>query len=151
VAKIVVGVDGSAAGAAALTFAVDEARLRNATLHVLHASEAPEWAGTPGGYVVVGEPSESHDLSGTEQAHADAAVQALEAQAAGVDTSGIDVRLEPVLGDAASALLEASNDADLVVVGSRGRSGVRGLVLGSVSRKVAQHASCPVVIVRADT
>jgi nucleotide-binding universal stress UspA family protein len=149
VAKIVVGVDGSAAGTAAFAFAVDEARLRGATLHVLQASEGPEWA--PGGYVVVGEPSEAHDLSGIEQAHADAAIQALEQQAAGIDTSGLDVRLEPVSGHPADALLEASNDADLLVVGSHGRSGVLELVLGSVSKDVVHQARCPVVVVRAES
>jgi nucleotide-binding universal stress UspA family protein len=51
-------------------------------------------------------------------------------------------------GAAAGVLLDAARDADLLVVGSRGLGGFRGLLLGSVSSKMAAHAPCPVVIVR---
>jgi nucleotide-binding universal stress UspA family protein len=148
--RVVVGVDGSPGAIAALRFAVDEARLRGATLQVVHASEAPEWSGTPGGYVVVGEPASSHDLAGIEESYAEAATQALESQIAGVDTSGVEVAVDAVSGDPARALLDAAEGADLLVVGSRGRGGFRGLVLGSTSQKVAHHAPCPVVIVRSE-
>ena len=50
-------------------------------------------------------------------------------------------------GPAATVLIEASDDAELVVVGSRGRGGFTGLVLGSVSQQVAMHSRCPAVIV----
>ena len=53
-ARVVVGLDGSPAAIAALGFAVDEARLRGATLHVVHASEAPDWSGSSSGDSVVG-------------------------------------------------------------------------------------------------
>lgn len=53
--------------------------------------------------------------------------------------------------DPAEALLTAAKDTDLVVVGTRGRGGFAGLLLGSVSRKVAAHADLPVVVVRGET
>jgi nucleotide-binding universal stress UspA family protein len=148
--RVVVGVDGSPGAVAALRFAVDEARFRGATLQVVHASETLEWSGTPGGYVVVGEPAASHDLAGAEESYAEAATQALRTQLEGVDTAGVEVVLDAVSGDPTRALLDAADGADVLVVGSRGRGGFRGLVLGSTSQKVAHHAPCPVVIVRSD-
>jgi nucleotide-binding universal stress UspA family protein len=60
------------------------------------------------------------------------------------------VQVEPlaVEGPAASVLVEIAEDADLLVVGSRGKGGLAALLLGSISHQVAQHAPCPVVIHR---
>ena len=62
-----------------------------------------------------------------------------------------DVEVERVIaqGSAAQALIDAATGQDILVVGSRGHGGFAGLLLGSVSQQCAQHASCPVVIVRA--
>jgi nucleotide-binding universal stress UspA family protein len=58
------------------------------------------------------------------------------------------VQLVPVHTGPARALLEAAIGADLLVVGSRGRGGMKGLLLGSVSQQCIHHAPCPVVVVR---
>ncbi|PAZ10276.1 universal stress protein [Streptomyces sp. SA15] len=64
---------------------------------------------------------------------------------------GVPIDTALARDDPAEALLAAAQDADLVVVGTRGRGGFAGLLLGSVSRKVAAHADRPVVVVRGDT
>lgn len=51
-------------------------------------------------------------------------------------------------GSATQALLDAAEQADLLVVGSRGRGGFRSMILGSVAHAVSAHASCPVAVVR---
>jgi nucleotide-binding universal stress UspA family protein len=66
---------------------------------------------------------------------------------AGADDVTVEQRL--VDAPAAAALIEAAKDAELLVVGSRGHGGFTGLLLGSVSQQVANHAPCPVVIIRA--
>jgi nucleotide-binding universal stress UspA family protein len=62
----------------------------------------------------------------------------------------IDMRLTVVEGGAATVLLRESKGAAMVVVGSRGHGGFAGLLLGSVSAKVAEHADCPVLVVHGD-
>jgi nucleotide-binding universal stress UspA family protein len=66
----------------------------------------------------------------------------------GPTPEGVEVHGEPVRGTPGFALIEASRDADLVVVGSRGRGGFSGLLLGSTSAEVAAHAHCPVAVIR---
>ena len=61
---------------------------------------------------------------------------------------GCEVTVHPVHAAAAPALIAASKRADLVVIGSRGLGGFRGLLLGSVSEQVVRHAECPVVVIR---
>jgi nucleotide-binding universal stress UspA family protein len=66
----------------------------------------------------------------------------------GADTDGVTIERRVDQGAAAAALVEESRGADLLVVGSRGHGGFAQLLLGSVSQQSAQHAFCPVVIVR---
>jgi nucleotide-binding universal stress UspA family protein len=68
--------------------------------------------------------------------------------AAGPPPDGVEVVGEAVRGTPGFALIEASRDADLVVVGSRGRGGFKGLLLGSTSAEVASHSHSPVAVIR---
>jgi nucleotide-binding universal stress UspA family protein len=67
-----------------------------------------------------------------------------------VDTAGVRIEQKLLKGRSADTLIAAAEGADMLVVGNRGRGGFRGLLLGSVSQQIAHHATCPVVIVRAD-
>lgn len=136
--RIVVGVDGSEAARDALRWAVAEARLRGARLQVVHAWQFPYVGPTPFGGMVINE----GDLETSAQAELDHAVE-------GVDLTGMAEPAELVVVNRtpATALVEAAQGADLLVVGTRGRGGFAGLLLGSVSQQVAHHAPCPVVII----
>jgi nucleotide-binding universal stress UspA family protein len=136
-ARIVVGVDGSAGAAQALRWAVAEAKRRGARLEVVHAWH---YFGLPTPPFVA--PPETDAVEVRARKILDRAVDA-------VDCEGLVAPIERFLvwEQPASALLDASKGADLLVVGSRGRGGFVGLLLGSVSQEVAHHASCPVVIV----
>jgi nucleotide-binding universal stress UspA family protein len=80
----------------------------------------------------------------------DTARAMIDAALESVDTTGLrtPVTRRVSSGSAGAAILRASEGADLVVVGSRGLGGFKGLLLGSVSQQVARHARCPVVVVR---
>jgi nucleotide-binding universal stress UspA family protein len=136
---IVVGVDGSDGSNRALTWAVTEARLRGALLTVVHAWHPPYVAG---GYPLV---PAIYDV----EIHEKAAQQLLDVAVDAIDTTGLTAGVAGQLfeGGAANALLAASKDADLVVVGARGVGGFLGLLIGSVSMQVTHHASCAVVVV----
>jgi nucleotide-binding universal stress UspA family protein len=140
---IVVGVDNSEGGRAALQFALEEAKLRGARLRAVHAWQFAS-IGAPG--IEAG----SQPMCRVELADVQRSVQAsFEAtlREAIPDHGDIDVEHRIVEGTAAAALVEESRGADLLVVGSRGLGGFRGLLLGSVGQQVAHHAACPVVII----
>jgi nucleotide-binding universal stress UspA family protein len=139
---IVVGVDGSDGARRALEWAADEARLRDARLLAIHTWHIPPL--TTG----VGPLDPPMTLDADTLARLESAAnELLESEVAAVDTSGVEVERQVEASNPADALLAAASDADLLVVGSRGRGGFRGLLLGSVSQQVSQHAPCPVVIV----
>lgn len=135
--EVVVGVDGSQIGAAALDFAFEEAALRGATLRAVHAWT---WFEAGGGFFP--RPGDADD----EQARARVLKEAL----AGPRERYPDLEVieEVVRGHPAEVLKQASDGADLLVVGSRGRGTLAGLLLGSVSQAMLQHATCPVAVVR---
>jgi nucleotide-binding universal stress UspA family protein len=145
---IVVGVDGSEESIRALRWALAEARLRGRTVQAVHAWQFPdvgEWGDDP--YLQ----GPSYDLSMIVPDVMRKAAEARLADAMGeVDTAGVDVEQKVIEGHAAEALLHVAENenAELLVVGSRGHGGFAGVLLGSVSQACAHHASCPVVIVR---
>jgi len=146
----VVGVDGSETSHEALRWAAEEARLRSSRLVAVYAWSfiPPQPIGDPGMLAVP-----AGDLPGQLEAESDAARVALDdavETVLGAET-GIEVERKLVERDAGEALVAESADADLVVVGSHGRTGFRAALLGSVSRHVVDHAKCPVVVVKQST
>lgn len=135
---IVVGVDGSEASGVALEYAVEEAARRGASLRVVSVWEMPVLPAPPVGMPpgLVGGHAEY-----AETIVAEAVERAQELQP--------DVPCEGLVlfGYPGTMLVEQGQDAALLVVGRRGHGGLAGLLMGSVSRHVADHAPCPVTIV----
>jgi len=143
---IVFGVDDSEEAKAALRFAVDEAKLRQATLRAIHTWHFNSYLGAAaieGSYT--GFSGELEERQRAAEAALDAMLREVEAE-----TGAMQLERRVVEGSPAAALVEESRGADLLVVGSRGLGGFAGLLLGSVSQQCAHHAACPVVIVRGD-
>ena len=137
--RVVVGVDGSSGSVHALAWAGREARVRNATLEVVAAWTYP----TPVLLVPVApDPPQVKTLRKDAREMIEHALEKV-----ADDVAGLDVDLRVVEGDTSAVLLERAKGADLLVVGSRGLGGFRGLLLGSVSQQCVQHATCPVVVV----
>ena len=138
---IVVGIDGSDTASLAARWAAREADIRGADLLVICAWSIPvDGFGFAG--VAFSEDIFKSFLATAEGHLADAADQAR------AISKGLNVTTKAIEGQAATVLLHAARDADLLVVGSRGRGGFRGLLLGSVSQQCVDHAPCPVVVVR---
>lgn len=138
---ILVGVDSSDGSAAALRFACEAAQATGRTLRAVHAWEvARMWTGTP-----VFMPRQLVPaIDGTDERS-----RFLSNVVAPLAEAFPDVQIEEVSaeGNAADVLAELSRYASLVVVGSRGRAGFTGLLLGSTSRRIAQSSDSPVVVV----
>jgi nucleotide-binding universal stress UspA family protein len=134
--RYVVGIDGSQQSAEALRWTVGQARLTGASVDMVTAWRFP----ASYGLAVVGgdlglEAEARTMLAGVLSQVGDAA-------------SGVPVRELVGEGAPAQVLLEAAKDADLLVVGSRGRGGFASAVLGSVSLACVLHAHCPVLVFR---
>jgi nucleotide-binding universal stress UspA family protein len=138
-AKIVVGTDGSDSSRHALRWAADEAVRRDASLVVVTVWQYPTLTTMPAfGVLPPADEMNAEAEAGLRQLLADEGLTGRE------DLSVYELVQQ---GPAASALLDAAADADLLVVGSRGHGGFTGLLLGSVSQAVVSHARCPVVVV----
>ena len=144
--EIVVGVDGSEESRAALDWAVEEGRLRQAPVLAIHAWEVP-LVPAPTGLV----PPSVEVVGDLTELREDAAslVETMVREIAG-DAADVEIRPLTVEDKPVNALLDAAerNDAQMIVVGSRGHGGFVSLLIGSTSDQVARHATCPVVIHR---
>lgn len=136
-ARIVVGIDASKDSIRALTWAVDEARLRDAELELVHAYASADYVALP---ALVTLPTDQ-ELTKAAEAVLDDALAAVD------DAPGVRITRTVRAGGAAGVLCDVAEGADLLVVGARGLGGFRGLLLGSVSHQVVAHSPCPVVVV----
>ncbi len=138
---IMVGVDGSHHAQPALDWALKEAGLRHTPVTVVTVYEVASNIWT--GHAIV-LPADDPDREKARQAAEAAALKAAEGLG---EAKPASVTVRAVTGIAAQALIEASQDADLLVVGRRGGGGFAELMLGSTSSQVVHHAKCPVVVV----
>lgn len=139
----VVGVDGSDGARSALGWTIANADHRATAIHLVSAWQTPVY----GPHSMTGPIAVPYDVDAVEQAaHGDVEPLVTETR------RRVDVPVEPVIvhAGAASALLEASAGAALLVVGNRGRGGFARLLLGSTSNQCATHADIPTVVVPGD-
>jgi nucleotide-binding universal stress UspA family protein len=140
-ARIVVGVDGSDGSAAAFEWALRQAELTGSDLTAVLAYSYELW------WIDGGTDYEPKII---EHKAREARRKLDELLAEWVpDSSTVAVHPIVVEGHTATGLIEIARDADLLVVGSRGRGELAGLLLGSVSQRCAERATCPVVVVPA--
>jgi nucleotide-binding universal stress UspA family protein len=132
--NIIVGIDGSEFSFAAYRWALEEGRRRNSDVTAVFAWQLP-LIGIPGAF-------DREELEVDAQRYLN---ELLDQQP---PANGVNVERVVVQGDPSSSLIEACQraDADLLVLGTRGRGGFSGLLLGSVGQECAAHAPCPVVI-----
>jgi len=134
--RIIVGIDGSASSRAAIDWTLKRAS-KGDTLVLIHAWRLPAVSGL--------------EMPVASLADFEAAAHRLVKET--VEELDIDAETGPTVetivaaGHAGPALIEAAQGADLIVVGSRGYGGLRGILLGSVSTYVIHHAQCPVAVI----
>ena len=136
--RILYATDGSDHARKALDYTRELATLMKAEVIVVHAYASIS--------DILGEPEYDRVL----QRRLEAATEVLEEAAGALEAAGIPVVRELLEGPMAEAILRVAEvrECDLIVVGARGLSDLQGLLLGSVSHKVIQHAACPVLVVR---
>jgi len=141
--KILVAIDGSEHSINALEKAIQIAEKYDGKITLLHAY-TPSLVALPKEYVLIETTPERVDLSGETGASilADAKAKA--------ETGGVQVETLLKLGQPVEMIIEASDNGrfDLIVMGARGLSPIKEMLLGSVSHGVASHARCPVLIVK---
>lgn len=140
--RIVLAVDGSPSAERAIAWAIEEAAKAHAELHIVSVWEEPDVGPESYEYAPADSKVETAAATQARRRVEDAAERARRILPAEL------VHTAVVSGGPAERLIDQSKDADLLVVGSRGRGGFRGLLLGSVSQQCVSHAQCPVVVVR---
>ncbi|HEY9332942.1 MAG TPA: universal stress protein [Kribbella sp.] len=139
-ATVVVGVDGSKASAKAIDFAFDQAEAMHGEVVAVHAWTSPFLTYDDGASML-----QFDEAKVREEARL---LVAESVAGAAADHPDVHWTTELTMGAAAQALVRRAESADLVVVGSRGRGGFTGLLLGSVGQTVLHHAHCPIAVVR---
>lgn len=134
---VVVAADGTEASRAAIVWAAAEAQRRGQPLRIVNVMDW-DWSTARYGY--------AGELFETERQHADGLVNGL-ARRAREAAPGIEVETDVLVGNPAAQLIIDSENADLLVLGTRGHGGFAGLRVGSVSQRVATHAHCPVAVI----
>jgi nucleotide-binding universal stress UspA family protein len=142
--RILVGVDGSPSSLEALRWAVRQAGLTGGSVEAITAWQTPTLVGIGISF------TEAEANSGDDSRIRDAAESLLRTAIADAAAGhpGVHVKAEIGEGSPAQLLLDAAHGATMIVVGSRGHGGFAGTLLGSVSQALAQHAPCPVLIIR---
>jgi nucleotide-binding universal stress UspA family protein len=141
--RIVVGVDDSEQAAAALRWALAEGVLRQATVEVVHSWSPPLSALPFGATLVI--PVDEGAIDAAARVSVDHLVNAALDE---MDERPPEVLRTILPGGPSVTLVEVSEGADMLVVGSHGRSGLSRLMLGSVAMACVNHATCPVVVIR---
>jgi len=151
IATIVVGIDGSPASRDALVYALRDAGRRHARLRVVAAAPVPQLWGTAVGLGMYGRglPPTTAEIVADVRAAAQRMID--EVSAAHPETAAVPIDLVTAAGSPAEVLLSAARDADLLVLGHRGRGGITSALLGSVGLQCVLHATCPVTVVRPQT
>ena len=141
---IIVGMDGSTHSERALEWAIREAAIRQVPLKVItiYRRNVSHW-----GAGAITDPQEHAIAIQAREAAQDATDKAL---ATAGDARPTSVTVQAIGGVPAEELINASTDADMIVVGSRGAGGFARLHLGSVGSQVVHHAHCPIVIIPAE-
>jgi nucleotide-binding universal stress UspA family protein len=142
VGPVLIGVDGSPEGAAAVAFACTEAALRGTDLMAVHV-----WGTLRDRTdLTLGPPSQDAHVAQLRTEGEQVLAEALARTSA--SQTGVEVSRRLVRGPVRQSLIKESEGAQLLVVGARGHGGFAGLLLGSVSQAVLHHAHCPVTVVR---
>ena len=144
ITRILVPTDFSADANAAFDYALELARKFDASVHVLHVVEDPLAAGMWSSEIYTA------DIAGLQVNLVRDAEDRLKRS---VPENAGSISTEVRTGNAAKAILEAARDrnADLMVMGTRGRTGIAHIVMGSVAERVVRLAPCPVLTLKAAT